>query len=229
MQHSVLTKERSRLKRVIVVDDHPLYRDALIATIERIASPCEIGVAGSIASLIARLEAGFDPDLVILDLNLPDASGLSGLRELRGAQKDCAVLVISARTSSETVEALMREGAAGYIPKDASVEEFCGFLLEIMRGRRFRSEDILKMWAISEPAPSDPWSHPTLAALPPQQRRVLELICEGKANKQIAYELDLALATVKAHITAILRKLGVSNRTQAVVMVDTYVKGRAAP
>lgn len=228
MQHAALSEEYSDLGRVIVVDDHPLYRDALVATIQRIMPSCEIQVAGDVASLFLLLETGFEPDLVILDLMLPDAMGLSGFKDLRRARQECSVLVISARAGPNTIDALMQEGAAGYMPKDASADEFCAILKEIVRGRSFRTEDLLRMWDLSEPASSDGWAHPTLAALPPQQRRVLELICEGKANKQIAYELDLALATVKAHITAILRRLEVSNRTQAVVLVETCLKETAA-
>lgn len=208
-------------QRIVVLDDHPLYRDALTSAIERVFPGVEIEPSGRMSDFLGKLKAGFTPDLVVLDLVLPDVCGLSGFDQVQAALGDCPILVISAQATPETVQKLMQKGAAGYMPKDGSAEQFAEILTTIAAGRSFQPKEIMHLWDIQEGAAGSDWSHPMLAALPKQQRRVLELICEGKPNKQIAYELDLALATVKAHITALLRRLEVNNRTQAVVLVES--------
>lgn len=208
---------------VLVIDDHPLYGDALGIAIGQVCVDCEIRTATTLAAALALLAQGFQPELVLLDLKLPDVTGISGFQTLRAEIPDVPITVISALTSSEIVEALMNAGAAGFIPKDISSQELRAALCKVRDGHRYVPP------SHHAPAPAAAEGrHPTVAQicdriadLTPQQARIMKLICAGKPNKQIAYEMSLAEATVKAHITALLRRLGVQNRTQAAVLVES--------
>ncbi|MFN3208010.1 MAG: LuxR C-terminal-related transcriptional regulator [Roseovarius sp.] len=213
---------------VMIVDDHPLYSDALESALALGFRDCEIRKAGSLKGSFDLLEEGFDPDLVMFDLKLPDVTGVSGFESLRERLPDARVLVISSLASCELVHTLLRSGAMGFLQKDASAKTLQFAVSEIASGRRYvpveymnadlaRGEDDLFK------------TTPELSILTPQQVNILKLICAGKPNKQIAYELSLAEATVKAHITALLRRLGVRNRTQAVVFVESVLSRQAEP
>ncbi|SDH95529.1 LuxR C-terminal-related transcriptional regulator [Alloyangia pacifica] len=205
---------------VLIVDDHPLYSDALAAALRMAFPECQSAKAQSLGAALDLLASGCRPDLVIFDLKLPDVCGISGFQRLREALPDVPVLVVSSLTSAQVVQALMAEGAAGFLPKDAPAPLLREALESIVAGRCYVHPGYLGA-AVSEPeeVPFEK-AHPKLAELTPQQKRIMKLICAGKPNKQIAYELDLAEATVKAHITALLRRLGVQNRTQAAVLVE---------
>ena len=198
MQHFEVTLPRGRISSVLIVDDHPLYSDALASALEGVFADCRVEKAGSLARALTVLERGFDPDLVMFDLVLPDVNGISGFVRLRTHVPDIPILVISSLTSHVLVASLMREGAAGFLPKDTSASDIRMVLGEIAEGRKYVPKDYRQ--APEEEAPQDLLEniHPKLAALTPQQQKVIRLICEGKPNKQIAYELDLAEATVKA-------------------------------
>ncbi|MFD1344723.1 response regulator [Litorisediminicola beolgyonensis] len=208
-----------RVRSVIIVDDHPLYSDALSAALRLVFPGCRIETAQTLANALERIDAGFLPDLVMFDLKLPDVSGISGFQSLRDRIPDTPILVISSLTSSEVVQALMEQGAAGFLPKEASAPVLKQVLLDVSNGRKYVPKDYQGDSARA-PAATPSQIHPKIAELTPQQARIMKLICAGKPNKQIAYELDLAEATVKAHITALLRRLGVQNRTQAAVLVE---------
>ncbi|MEM9577775.1 MAG: response regulator transcription factor [Pseudomonadota bacterium] len=212
---------------ILIIDDHPLYLDALESALTVMFPACDIRKAQSLGDGIACCDAGFEPQLIMFDLKLPDVSGISGFQRLRAAVPSARVLVISSLASAELVQSLIRHGASGFVPKDASVQELKSVLEEIVEGRIH----VPKQYRTGNAAPAkgdaDP-CHPILAELTPQQQRIMKLICTGKPNKQIAYELSLAEATVKAHITALLRRLGVRNRTQAVVLVEGAVARQAA-
>ncbi|NIZ09423.1 response regulator transcription factor [Pseudooceanicola sp. HF7] len=220
MQHFEVAVPRETLSSVLIVDDHPLYSDALASALGGVFAECRVEKAGSLSAALKVLEAGFDPDLVMFDLMLPDVNGISGFVTLRAHVPDIPILVISSMTSHVLVASLMKEGAAGFLPKDTSAGDIQTVLGEIAAGRKYVPKDYRQARAEAAPADLLENIHPKLAALTPQQQKVMKLICEGKPNKQIAYELDLAEATVKAHITALLRRLGVSNRTQAALMVE---------
>lgn len=207
------------IKSILVIDDHPLYCDALASTLEKLFRSRSVKTATSLKEGLRLVGARFQPDLVMLDLKLPDVTGLSGFLKVRSKLPDVPVLVISAESSDETISALLSAGAAGFIPKDASHKILQQALLDVREGRRFLPPGFTPSKRnIAQEMTSQQVAH-KIAELTPQQNRIMKLICAGKPNKQIAYELSLAEATVKAHITALLRRLGVNNRTQAAVLV----------
>ena len=208
---------RGRVDRVLIVDDHPLYSDALEAALEIGFTQCEIKKAQTLKQTFETLDHGFNPDLVMFDLKLPDVTGISGFRDLKGRLPEARILVISSLASNELVHSLLDDGAAGFLPKDSSSKTLTDAIGQIAAGGRY----IPKEYSNADAEPTCAFqSNPELSILTAQQIRILKLICAGKPNKQIAYELSLAEATVKAHITALLRRLGVHNRTQAVVVVE---------
>ncbi|SFD63088.1 response regulator [Roseivivax sediminis] len=220
MTHATCARAPGRIASVLIVDDHPLYGDALSAAISLVFEGCRIETAQTLRAGLDLVADGFAPDLAMFDLKLPDVSGISGFQSLRESIPDTPILVISSLTSVPVVDALMQAGAAGFLPKDASAQVLRSALADVSTGRKFvpagyqRSANGAPADALCESA------HPKLAELTPQQARIMQLIRAGKPNKQIAYDLNLAEATVKAHITALLRRLGVQNRTQAAVLVE---------
>ncbi|TNJ40597.1 response regulator transcription factor [Phaeobacter sp. B1627] len=229
MKHSTFAMAQGGSLRVMIVDDHPLYRDALTAAVERIFPDVVIETAGTLRASLEKLDRGFQPDLVMFDLKLPDVAGISGFMNLRNRLPDRPILVISSLASPEVARTLIDEGAAGFMPKDCSAQELKSLLLEIAEGRKVLPKEYQNQnfQPTQPPAPGGAFPNDLsmrLEALTVQQQRVLRLICAGKPNKQIAYELDLAEATVKAHITALLRRLGVKNRTQAAVLLEAMKK-----
>lgn len=198
--------------RLLIVDDHPLFREALAAALAaadgRVAS-AEIRHAGD---LPAALEAVREepPDLVLLDLHLGDIKGLEGLQRLRLATPDTAIAVVSAADASQTVAAAKALGAAGFLPKSLAPSVLQDAVADLLDG---------KAWFPALPPEGDiPDSVRRLAELTPAQRRVLEGLSAGLLNKQIAHAMGISDATVKAHMTAIMRKLGATNRTQALLV-----------
>ena len=208
------------VKSALVIDDHPLYCDALAMTMESIFNTKKIRTATSLSDALQQLRARYCPDLVMLDLNLPDASGISGFLKIKKKIPDVPVIVTSAMTSDQIVHSVMEAGAAGFIPKDIGRQVFKDAMRDIGEGKIYLPPGYNR--AAHLPAPEDRSVEAIsakIASLSQQQTRILRLICEGKQNKMIAYEMQLAEATVKAHITALLRRLGVRSRTQAALMV----------
>lgn len=211
------------LRTVLVVDDHPLYGQALAASLEHLFPDSSVLTVPTLAEALQRLKAGPAVDLVLLDLRLPDSMGISGLLKVRDTVPDTPVVVVSALRSAEVMNSAMAAGAAGFVPKDAPVRELEAALAAVAEGRRAFPHGVTadipaRAGGKAGPGPS---VAERLALLTPQHARIMRLICEGKQNKQIAYELSLAEATVKAHITALLRRLGVQNRTQAAVLAES--------
>ena len=153
---------------------------------------------------------------MVLDLHLPDVDGMSGLVRLHAATR-APVLVVSSMAEDRVIASALEAGAAGYVPKHSRREVFRLALEAVAAGRRFVPEGYVPA---AEPDARDR-AVARLASLTQQQARILEAICEGKLNKQIAFDLSIAETTVKAHVTAIMRKLGVQSRTQAVLMAGT--------
>ncbi len=208
---------QGHLDRVLIVDDHPLYGDALASALRVSFNDCEIRRAETLKEALAILDDGYAPELVMFDLKLPDVKGISGFHEFMERSPDARVLVISSLASAELVHSLLQSGAKGFLPKDTSTKKLRYAISEIAAGRRYVPQQFQN---VNENACAYQ-SNPELSALTSQQIRILKLICAGKPNKQIAYELSLAEATVKAHITALLRRLGVHNRTEAVVAAES--------
>ena len=207
------------IRSALVVDDHPLYCDALASMMETVFNMRRVRKAASLGDAMQLLRSRFSPDLVMLDLNLPDVSGLSGFMKIKDKAPDVPVVVISAFTSDEVVQSVISAGAAGFIPKDAARETLREALMDIWDGKTYVPAGYKAPARQSEADPTIGDISRKIAGLSQQQARILSLICKGKPNKLIAYEMQLAEATVKAHITALLRRLRVQNRTQAALLV----------
>lgn len=200
---------------VLIVEDHPLFCDALSITLQIVGGISSVRTTSSIADCLRQLALGPQPDAVFLDLNLPDADGLDGLLKVRKAAPEAALLIVSSLTSPAIVNAAIDFGASGYVPKHSQRQVFQDALARIAAGGIYLPEG----FAAADPAAAKPLAltRERLESLTGQQSRILSLMSEGKLNKQIAHELDIAESTVKAHVTVIMRKLGVQNRTQAVL------------
>ena len=206
------------MQSALIVDDHPLFCDALAMTLKSVAGIDRIESADRLEAAIGRIDAAPPPDAIVLDLNLPDVDGIDGLIRLRQAAGEVPVLVVSSLADNRVIGACLAAGAAGFVPKHSHREVFRAAFDALRAGRRFLPEGY-------EPAPETRVRGTTrdeaisrLSLLTRQQAKILQLVCEGLLNKQIAYELSIAETTVKAHVTAIMRKLGVQSRTQAVLI-----------
>lgn len=207
------------VRSAMVIDDHPLYCDALASMMETVFNVRRVRKAATLGEALRLFRARFSPDLVMLDLNLPDVEGLSGFIKLKDRAPDVPVVVISAITSEDVAQSVMAAGAAGFIPKDVARETLQDALLDIWDGKAYLPAGYKMPAKMDVLPPSVAEISRKIAGLSRQQARILSLICMGKPNKLIAYEMNLAEATVKAHITALLRRLGVQNRTQAALLV----------
>ncbi|WP_368667828.1 response regulator [Palleronia pontilimi] len=200
----------------LVIDDHPLFCDALELTLRNVAAFRAVATTDSLKSGLQIIAEDGAPSLVVLDLNLPDVTGMDGLIRIRTQAPETPVIVVSSMTENAIISAAMQAGASGYVPKHSPHSEFRAALDAIAEGRTYLPESF-----VSCPQPEDRADAVTrLSSLTAQQARILELICDGKLNKQIAYDLSIAETTVKAHVTAIMRKLGVQSRTQAVLVAQ---------
>ncbi|NVK32319.1 MAG: response regulator transcription factor [Gammaproteobacteria bacterium] len=207
------------VERVLVIDDHPLFCDALSMTLTEAGITDDVSKQNCLGDALTLVGSGYKPDVVLLDLNLPDVDGADGVMRLKAAMPDVPVIVVSSMNDARIIQLVMDAGASGYVLKDSPraviLKAFetvldgstCtpeGFVAQTQNGRRSDGKTVIER----------------IASLTPAQRRILASICDGKLNKQIAYDMDIAESTVKAHVTAIFRKLGVQNRTQAVLVAS---------
>ena len=201
----------------LIVDDHPLFCDALSMTLGTVADIRNIKTSANLTDAVEMIAKGFCPDLIVLDLNLPDVDGLDGLIRLKNAAL-VPVVVVSSMADNRVITSTIRAGASGFIPKHSKREVFSAAIKAIRVGLTFVPDGfvLLDEAQLNGPVQSDVLAR--LSTLTNQQARILQLICEGKLNKQIAFDLTIAETTVKAHVTAIMRKLGVQSRTQAVLI-----------
>ena len=200
--------------RIVIADDHPLVRGALRQAVAGAVGGCQISECGDLDSLSRALEADPDVDLVLLDLAMPGVRGFSGLIYLRAQHPGVPVIVVSATTEPVVMRRCIDLGAAGFIPKTTDIEAMRQAVRHVLAGHTWTPPDV-DLASPADPATTDILRR--LATLTPQQVRVLMMLSEGLLNKQIAYELTVSEATVKAHVSAILQKLGVESRTQAVI------------
>ena len=201
--------------RIVIADDHPLFRDALRLAVSQTVVDGDITEADSFDSLCARLKAAPDADLVLLDLNMPGMHGLSGLLYLRAEFAAVPIAVISANENPRVVRRALDLGAVGYIPKSAAAAEIREALSALLAGESW----LPAVLDSRHPGNADESALAALLnTLTPQQSRVLMLLSDGLLNKQIAHAMQVSEATIKAHVSAILHKLGVDNRTQAVIL-----------
>ncbi|MEA2805850.1 MAG: hypothetical protein QOG78_2189 [Rhodospirillaceae bacterium] len=191
----------------LIADDHPMVRDALASALGQAFAGAGIATAGSLAQVQAVLEREPETDALLLDLDMPGMDGLTGLALLRSGHPTVPIIVVSAAREAGIARRAYDFGASAYIDKSASLEEIADTVRAVLDGEIFAPPDA---------APADSFAQ-RANQLTPQQWRVLALMVQGDQNKQIAYKLGVGEATVKAHVTVILRKLGVRSRTQAVI------------
>lgn len=202
--------------RLIIVDDHALFRGALGHALSSVLARSEIDEAGSLDDLMAKLKAGAEPDLILLDLTMPGVNGLSGLLYLRAERPEIPVVVVSASDDPPTIRRCLEFGAAGYVPKSQTIERIRDAVRTVLDGGVWTPPGL----DLDESGPSETRELAArLSTLTPQQVRVLSMLEQGFPNKEIAYQLGVSEATIKAHVSAILQKLGVHSRTQAVIAV----------
>ena len=200
--------------RILIADDHPLVLGALRQAVGGAIAGVEIHEAQDFESLAATLQAQPDMDLVLLDLSMPGVRGFSGLLFLRVERPGLPVIVVSANEDRSVMRHCLEFGAAAYIPKSTDVETMRAAIRTVLDGGRWTPPDLDAKVGDKETSALVK----RLSSLTPQQIRVLMMLSQGLLNKQIAYELTVSEATVKAHVSAILQKLGVESRTQAVIL-----------
>jgi DNA-binding NarL/FixJ family response regulator len=200
--------------RLVIADDHPLFRGALREAVARSYPKVDIAEAGTFEEVSEILDRGGEVDLVLLDLTMPGVRGFSGLMYLRAQYPSVPVMIVSANDEPSVIRRCMDFGASGFIPKTLGVDAMRDAISSVLNGGVWTPPDV-DLSAATDVETSALLSR--LATLTPQQVRVLMMLSEGLLNKQIAYELTVSEATVKAHVSAILQKLGVESRTQAVI------------
>ena len=208
---------------LLIADDHPLFRGALREAVNGLFDRVEVDEAGAFEEVTELLERGGEIDLVLLDLRMPGVRGFSGLMYLRAQYPGLPIIVVSATDDPTVIRRCMEVGASGFIPKTLGVDALRQAVGQVLQGEVWTPPDVdLQRDADAESAAVIA----RLSTLTPQQVRVLMMLSEGLLNKQIAYELDVSEATIKAHVSAILQKLGVESRTQAVIAAGRIEAGQ---
>ncbi|MDV7339340.1 response regulator transcription factor [Terasakiella sp. A23] len=202
--------------KFLVADDHPLFRDAIKQVIGEKWTDAEILEVSTLEEAQETATSDDDLDVVLLDLNMPGAEGFSGLVAIRNASPMLPVVIISAEESPDVIQRALTCGALGFIPKSSSKERIGDAIDAVLSGKSFVPPELAE--AIEEKRRMDDELKEKAALLTPAELGVLQLLTMGKPNKIIAFELDIKESTVKAHISSILRKLGVHSRTQAVLV-----------
>ena len=202
----------------IVADDHPLFRDALKAAIGNCVKDADIVEADSLDTLQAVVDAHPDADLLFLDLNMPGVSGFSALAYIRSKHESLPTVIVSAMDDPGVIRRSIQHGASGFIPKSSPISVLEDGIRAVLEGEVWLPAGVnLEDDRLED---EEARAAERLGTLTPHQFRVLMMLGEGLLNKQIAYQLGVSEATIKAHVTAILRKMNVGNRTQAVVAVQ---------
>ena len=209
------------MSRIVIVDDHPLFRAALRQTVSGVDHATRVEEAGDLDALNAALEADRDCDLVLLDLNMPGAHGFSGLLLLRAQYPEIPVMIVSAVEDVKVIRRTFELGAAGYLTKSAGPADIRAAIDTVLKGEVYVPSGV-NLGSDDEQTQFIR----RLSTLTPQQIRVLMMLSGGLMNKQIAYELSISEATVKAHVSSILQKLDVDSRTQAVIAASKIEQGQ---
>ncbi|MFT3965626.1 MAG: response regulator transcription factor [Sphingobium sp.] len=196
------------METILIADDHPLFRQALTLAVVRVAPQAKIVEAGTLAAAARAASEAIGLRLILLDLKMPGAVGYSGIALLHAEQPDVPILVVSSAEGARAAEEARALGAVGFIPKDSDLPAMEAAIARALGGHA------------PPPAPERPEDavQREVASLTPTQLKVLLEVLDGKLNKQIAHDLSMSEATVKAHMTAIMRKLDVQNRTQAALV-----------
>jgi DNA-binding NarL/FixJ family response regulator len=202
----------------IVADDHPLFRDALIHAIGNCVADARIVEADSLDSLQTVVEENPDADLLFLDLNMPGVSGFSALAYIRSNHASLPTVIVSAMDDPGVIRRAIQHGASGFIPKSSPISKIEDGIMAVLDGEVWLPNGI--ELRDSQLSGNEVGVADAVSNLTPHQFRVLMMLGEGLLNKQIAYQLGVSEATIKAHVTAIFRKMNVKNRTQAVLAVQ---------
>jgi len=211
------------LHHLLIADDHPLFRGALREAVSGLFDRAEVAEAGTFEEITGLLERGHDVDLILLDLSMPGVRGFSGLMYLRAQYPGLPIVVVSANDDPVVIRRCMEFGASGFIPKTLGTDAMRQAITRVLQGEVWTPPDVdLGRQSDAETAAMIA----RLSSLTPQQVRVLMMLSGGLLNKQIAYELGVSEATVKAHVSAILQKLGVESRTQAVIAAGRIEAGQ---
>ena len=205
------------MERVLIIDDHPLVRDGLRSVIAISFDNCEIFEAASMEEAVALLEKQDNFDLILLDLNIPDVRRLDGLKLLRDRFPILPVVMVSGAFDRPIVQEALAAGAAGFIPKSLKRSAIVDALHRVVSGEIYLPEAMGE--TIAPTAEEDEIAR-RIDSLTPQQKTVLAHLVRGRLNKQIAHDLGVSMTTIKAHVSAILQKLGVLSRTQAVIKAN---------
>lgn len=204
---------------ILIADDHPLFRSALQQVLSQLYPDAELCEAANVGELQQQADSHSDAALLLLDLHMPGALGFSALSWFTGHHPQTPVIMISANAHPETVRRALDHGAAGFLSKSAGVPDMQDCISRVMAGERGLHPGLAANAQGATLQSLDVAD--ALASLTPQQFRVASMLVEGLLNKQIAYELDVKEATIKAHMTEIFRKLGVHSRTQAVLAIGS--------
>jgi DNA-binding NarL/FixJ family response regulator len=203
---------------ILIADDHPLFRDALQRAVLTAVPRAHVHSADSVHALLGLIEQFPDAELLLLDLHMPGARGYSALAHIRGQHPGLPTIVVSGHEEAQVARRALAHGALAYVPKSSSGEEIVAAVRAVLDGDTWLPSRLLG--AAGELESGEAAAAAQLASLTPQQFRVMTMIAEGLLNKQIAWELGVSEATVKAHMTAIMRKLGVNNRTQVALIAS---------
>ena len=211
-----------KLSKILIADDHPLFRDALQQALKSHFGVLDVERCGSFASLQKVLVNHDDIDLILLDLHMPGAVGFSTLHYLGLSHPEIPVAIISANEEPEVVTRAIKYGARGFIPKSLAIERIISAIEHILEGETWMPES-----AGNQPQAADVENDEflkRLSILTPKQFRVLMMLVEGRTNSEIADESFVTIATIKAHLSEIFKKLEVSNRTQAAMIAANYLE-----
>jgi DNA-binding NarL/FixJ family response regulator len=206
------------VRQVLIADDHPLFRDALKRAVAQALPDASLIEVADVAALHAAVDAHPELELLLLDLQMPGASGFSALVHIRHQHPGLPIVVVSAHEQAAVIRRALAHGASGYIPKSTPAEQIVDAVSKVLDGDLWVPNEVRGAGGGLRPDEADAAAQ--ISGLTPQQFRVFSMIADGLLNKQIAYELGVSEATVKAHMTAIMRKLGVSNRTQAALLAS---------
>jgi DNA-binding NarL/FixJ family response regulator len=210
--------------KLLVIEDHALVREGLVQVLRQLEAEVELFEAGDCDTGLDIIENQPDLDLVLLDLALPGLDGLGCLPLFRSRHPAVPVVIVSAYDDAHTVNRVFKHGASGFVPKAYGSDKLLGALREVLAGNIYRPEQSISIDIGSDlpPLPMSNEADPAEFGLTERQAEVLSLITRGKSNRDIAVELGLSEGTVKIHITAIFKALGVSSRTQALVAVARH-------
>jgi len=206
--------------KVLIADDHPLFRNALKQVLLNQSVPLQLQEAKDLPSTIDSLLADVDIDLLFLDLNMPGNEGLGSISTIRAQFPNLLIIIVSADEQEHTISKCIQLGASGFIPKSVDLSEIAQAVEQVLQGEQWLPKD----FQLTEHPPQEKAFFEQLAQLTPHQLKVLGLIAQGLLNKQIAFELNISESTVKQHTSAVLKKLGVYNRTQAGVIYNQVMR-----